>query len=82
MRAQEEQQRLEEELEHERLEGELGLANQEQPVPEPSPRPPEGQNPPRLPDDQSGEVTHTKDSDLAQAVVPKPTQDPSPTFSL
>jgi hypothetical protein len=34
MRAQEEQERLEEELECERLAEELGLSNQEQPVPE------------------------------------------------
>lgn len=78
MRAQEEQQRLEEGLERERLEEELGLSNQEQPVPEPSPRPHEGQNsPPRPPDDQPAEVTHPKDPDLAQA-VPEPIQDPSP----
>lgn len=37
MRAQEEQERLEEELERERLAEELGLSNQEQPVLEASP---------------------------------------------
>ncbi|GFF50438.1 hypothetical protein IFM46972_09044 [Aspergillus udagawae] len=37
MKAQEEQERLEEELERERLAEELGLSNQEQPVPEASP---------------------------------------------
>lgn len=48
--AQEEQERLEEELDRERLEEELGPFNQEEPVPELSPRSQEGQNsPPRPP---------------------------------
>lgn len=51
MRAQEEQGRLEEELERERLEEELGLSHQEQPVLEPSARPPERQNSPSTPPD-------------------------------
>lgn len=73
MRAQEEQQRLEEELERERLEEELGLSNQEQPVPEFSPRPQEGQDlPPTAPDDQPG------DRALVQTITP--TQDPSLAF--
>ncbi|PYH60299.1 uncharacterized protein BO96DRAFT_497933 [Aspergillus niger CBS 101883] len=79
MRAQEEQERLEEELERERLKEELGLSHQEQPVLEPSPRPPERQNsPPTPPDDQPADVTHNRNPDVAQAVVPKPSQDPSP----
>lgn len=79
MRAQEEQQRLEEKLENERLEEELGLFNQEQPVLEPLPRLQEGQKSPlRLPDNQAAEITHTKDPDIAQVVVPENTQDPSP----
>lgn len=49
MRAQEEQQRLEEELERERLEEELSLSDQEQLVRDPSPRSQERQNSPRLP---------------------------------
>ena len=69
MRAQEEQQRLEEKLEHEE---ELSLSNQEQPVLELSPRPQEGQRSPlRLPDNQPAEITHSKDPDIAQVVVPE-----------
>lgn len=81
MRAQEEQEKLEAELERERLEEELGLSNQEQRVPDPSPRPQEGQNSPvRPPDDHLAEVT--RDSDLAQAALPERTQDPSPASRL
>lgn len=83
MRAQEEQEKLEAELERERLEEELGLSNQEQPAPDLSPRPQEGQNSPaRPPDKQLTEVTHTRDPDLAQAALPEPTQDPSPGSRL
>ncbi|RMJ21831.1 hypothetical protein PHISP_07297 [Aspergillus sp. HF37] len=79
MRAQEEQETLEEGLERERLEEEFGLSHQEQPVLEPSPRPPEKQNLPlRAPDDQPAEVTHAKDTDLAQAIVAEPTQNRLP----
>lgn len=79
MRAQEEQQRLEEELEREQLDEELGFSNKGQPILEPSPRPREGQNsPPRPPDDQPAEVTHIRDPGFAQAVVQEPTQGPSP----
>ncbi|KAL4993155.1 hypothetical protein BDV10DRAFT_190245 [Aspergillus recurvatus] len=79
MRAQEEQERLEEELEHERLEEELGLSHQEQPVLELSSRPPERQNsPPTPPDDKPADVTHNRNPDVAQAVVPELSQDLSP----
>jgi hypothetical protein len=79
MRAQEEQQKLEEDLERERLEEEFGRSHQERPALEPSPRSPEGQNSPlRVPDDQPAEVTHTKNTELAQAVIAEPTQEPLP----
>ncbi|KAA8652086.1 DUF3723 domain-containing protein [Aspergillus tanneri] len=79
MRAQEEQEKLEEELEHERLEEELGLFNQEQPVLELPPRPHEGENsPPRSPNNHLVEAMHSSDPNLIQVVNPEPTQDPSP----
>lgn len=57
----------------------LGLSNQEQPVLELSPRPQDRQKSPlRLPDNQPVEITHTKDPNIAQVVVPEHTQDPSP----
>ena len=79
MRAQKEQERLEEELEHERLEAELGPFNQEQSTPELSPRSRRGQDsPPSSPDDRPAKVSHSRNPDIAQAVVPEPIQDPSP----
>lgn len=78
-RAQEEQEKLEERLERERLEEDFGVSHQEQPVLEPSSGPAEGQNPPLTgADNQPAEVTHTENTDLVQAVVAEPTQDPLP----
>ncbi|GAA87890.1 hypothetical protein AKAW_06004 [Aspergillus luchuensis IFO 4308] len=78
MRAQEERERLEEELDRERLEEELGLSRQEQPVLEPSPRPQERQNSPLTPpDDQPADMTHNSNP-VARDFVSLPTQDPSP----
>ncbi|RDH30832.1 hypothetical protein BDQ94DRAFT_180863 [Aspergillus welwitschiae] len=76
MRAREEQDKLEEELDHERLQEELGISYQKQPVLEPSPRPRERQNSPLAPpDDQSADVTH---NNKLVAPVSETTQDPSP----
>lgn len=78
MRAWDKQEKLAEDLEHERLEEEFSLSHQEQPVLEPSPRPPEGQNsPPMAPDDQPA-VTRTRNTNQAQAILAEPTQEPLP----
>lgn len=70
MRAQEEQERLEEELERERLAEELGLSNQEQPVPEGSPGSQVRQGPPSsLPPNEPVQTT---------SMSSRPTQDPLP----
>ncbi|KAF7164507.1 hypothetical protein CNMCM6106_001025 [Aspergillus hiratsukae] len=71
MRAQEEQERLEEELERERLEEELGLSDQEQPVPEVSPGFQERQDSlSSPPDNEPVQAPRSTDS--------RPTQDPTP----
>lgn len=78
MKAQGEQQRLEE-LERERLNEDTGLPNRERPVLEPSPRTQEGPNStPSPPDGQPGGVTHTEDPGLAQTAVTGPIQDTQP----
>lgn len=79
MRAQKEKEMLEEGLERERLEEQCGLS-----LPEPAStgtvtRPPKKQNPPpRVPDDQPAELTHSKDTDVTQAIVAEPTQNRLP----
>ncbi|RHZ60740.1 DUF3723 domain-containing protein [Aspergillus thermomutatus] len=71
MRAQEEQERLEEELERERLNEELGLSNEEQPVQEVSPGFQERQDSlSRPPDNEPVQAPRSTDS--------RPTQDPTP----
>ncbi|KAG2016667.1 hypothetical protein GB937_006146 [Aspergillus fischeri] len=65
MRAQEEQERLEEELERERLAEELGLSNQEQPVPEASPGSQVRQDSPSSPSHREGQMPPQVDSLVA-----------------
>lgn len=69
MRAQEEQERLEEELERERLAEELGLSNQEQPVPEASPGSQVRQDSPSSP-------SHSEPIQTTTSTSSRPTQDP------
>lgn len=79
MKAQSEQERLDEELERERLHQELGLPNRERPILEPSPRPPEVANStPSPPDAQPGGVTHTEDPGIAQTAATEPIQGSAP----
>ncbi|RAK94832.1 uncharacterized protein BO80DRAFT_420270 [Aspergillus ibericus CBS 121593] len=79
MRAQEEQERLEEEIERERLEEELGLSNQERPISEMPFRAHERQvSSPRIPANEPPKETHNEGPGSIREPIAEPTRKSSP----